>query len=207
MKDLNAAASYDRELTHLVRAHGAEADLLVGYALNLTQFRWAHFDTHAALDIAQVRPPDGHIHPALPDPGGPGQPLASYRPFLPSPALARWALPLSAPCRFVADSTYTGLPQTGATPPANDLADVTGCWPAEAIALTMSRARRGLDPERVLAEYRGELKNLADAAAARWLAGANFPGQVKFRGLIFPGRRSANRTQQRVPQPGRGRGR
>jgi len=172
MNDLTAPGQYDQELTHLVRAHGAEADRLIGYALNVTQLRWAHFDTHAALDIAQVRPPDGHIHPALADPGGPGRPSVSYRPFLPSPALAGKALPLSAPCRFLATREYTGLPQTGATPPANSLEDVTGCWSSAAAELTVSAAQRQArgeaDPDQALAEYRGQLRILADAVAARW---------------------------------------
>lgn len=203
MNDLNAAGQYDRELTHLVQAHGAEADHLIGYALNLTQLRWAHFDTHAALDIAQVPPPDGHIHPALPDPGGPGQPPVSYRPFLPSPTLARWALPLSSPTRFVAASEYTGLPQTRACPPMNDLADVTGCWPTEAVARTVARGAPGLDPEQVLAGYRGELKNLADAATARRLARTEFPAAPH-----RPGTRRAHSTrqpQQHTPRQVRGR--
>ncbi len=197
MSDLNVASQYDRELTHLVRAHGGEADLLIGYALNLTQLRWAHFDTHAALDVAQVRPPDGHVHPVLPDPVGPGQPLVPYRPFLPSPALARWALPLSIPCRFVASPEYTGLPQTRATPPANSLAhsDVTGCWASRAAELTVSRALRGTrgeaDPGQVLAGYRSELRSLADAAAARWLAGADFPGRAQAQAPTRTGRRAS----------------
>ena len=53
MSGLNAAELYNRELAHLVQAHGADSGLLIGYALNLTQLRWAHFDTHAALDIAR----------------------------------------------------------------------------------------------------------------------------------------------------------
>ncbi|MGH3405537.1 MAG: hypothetical protein ACRDRJ_24055 [Streptosporangiaceae bacterium] len=112
----DAAVQYDQELTHLVGQHGADADLLVGYALNLAQIRWAHFDTHAALEIAGVRPPDGHVHPALLDPGGPGQPEVSFRPFLPSPALGRWALPLSAPGRYPAWPEHTGLPQIKSAP-------------------------------------------------------------------------------------------
>ena len=207
MNDLDAAGLYDRELTHLVQAHGAESDLLIGYALNLTQLRWAHFDTHAALDIAQVRPPDGHVHPALPDPGGPGQPLASFRPFLPSPALAGTALPLSAPCRFLAASWYTGLPQTGATPPANSLEDVTGCWSSAAADLTVSRAlrqaRREAGPDRVLAEYRDEPKSLADAAAARWLARVSFPAAPP--GPAIMPARTARQPRRQVPRRARGR--
>jgi hypothetical protein len=207
MSGPNAAEQYNRELAHLVQAHGADSDLLIGYALNLTQLHWAHFDTHAALDIAQVRPPDGHVHPALPDPGGPGQPPASYRPFLPSPALAGGALPLSAPLRFHATADYTGLPQTGATPPASCLQDVTGCWSAEAASLAVSRARRGawgeMDPELVLAGYRGELKRLADAAAARWLARTSFPSAPTRPGAARPPTVRPRGTQ--VPRAARGR--
>jgi hypothetical protein len=89
MIDLNNNNWRHKEPSHLVQAHeqgdgvaaepfDAHAERLVGYALNLSQLRWVYFDTHAALDIAQARPPDGHVHRALPDPGGPGQPAVGY---------------------------------------------------------------------------------------------------------------------------------
>src|ERR1019366_1905117 len=102
---------WDEAVRHLVRAHGADARRLEAYALPLAQLRWVHFDTHAALDIAQTRPPDGHAHAALPDPGRPGSPDQGYRPFPTAPGsaggLADWRQP-----RFMAMRRHTGLPQT-----------------------------------------------------------------------------------------------
>ena len=62
MNDLNAAEQWGEVVSHLVRAHGAEPGPLTGYALSLGQLRWVHFDTHAALDIAQRLPPASIDH-------------------------------------------------------------------------------------------------------------------------------------------------
>jgi hypothetical protein len=178
---------WDEAVRHLVRAHGADARRLEAYALPLGQLRWVHFDTHAALDIAQARPPDGHVHPALPDPGRPGSPDQGYRPFPTAPGaaggLADWRQP-----RFMAMRRHTGLPQTEANPGfcwEPDL-DLTGRWAAQAISqwstahpLAVSTPRLRLeanaDPAQVLARFRSELRDLAGAVAARWLIRSNFP--------------------------------
>jgi hypothetical protein len=148
MNDLNAAGQQAREATHLIRAHGADADRLAGRMLSAGQLRWLHFDTHAALEIAGTAPPDGHVHAALADPGG----------------------------RFTASHEHCGLPQTEMDPGRSPGEDLTGRWLSAALAIARGLIEdNGDNPGRVLAQYRAELKHLADAVAARRIAGTGFP--------------------------------
>ena len=64
---MNPSEQWHREVSHLVQAHGADPGQLLGYVLRLGEIRWAHFDTHAALTVVGLRPPDGHVHPARAD--------------------------------------------------------------------------------------------------------------------------------------------
>ena len=164
MNDLNAAELYDRELTHLVRAHRAEPGRLTAAPLTLGQFRWVHFDTHAALDMAQMRPPDGHVHPELVDPGRPGEPVLDWRPFEPSPSGAL-DLPTTKLPRFVAMTVSTGLPQTGMCAD-QDAGDLTGRWPSVVLAELRAHFQSGPEPDRALAGFLDDLRHFRDPAAA-----------------------------------------
>ncbi len=212
MNDLEGAKQWDEEVRHLVQAHGAEPSHLIGYALPLGQFRWVHFDTHAALDIAQMRPPDGHTHRVLLDPGRPGDPQSSYRPFL-SSATGRKGHAPTLGAQFHAPSEHTGLPQTEMTPDyVEGGQDVTGRWAG--LAIVQMRAHlEGLaradtyserlihqltvpdrwisrykelgmkDPDQVIAEFRDELRDAAAIAAARWSASASGAAVSARRGI------------------------
>jgi hypothetical protein len=159
MDDMNAAGQHAREAEHLIRAHGADAGRLTGRLLSPGQLSWLHFDTHAALDIAQAGPPDGHVHAALPDPG----------------------------YRFTASHEHCGLPQTEMDPGRSPGEDLTGRWPSAALAIARGLIEEnGDDPGRVLAQYRAELKHLADAVAASWLAGNGFPAPPSRPGTMPP---------------------
>ena len=166
MNRTDAATLWHDETGHLVRAHGADADRLLALGLNLGKTQWVHFDTHAALDIAQVRPPDGHAHPVLgdpensaslrtwdrktetwqpviPNPEDPSEPLVYYRPFRGSGYARGRTVPYRGP-KYVVPSEYTSLPQTEMCPPHD--ADVTGRWAVLAIAL-MRRHLQGIASE------------------------------------------------------------
>ena len=114
-----------------------------------------------------MRPPDGHIHPELLDPGRPGQPPSSYRPFRSSPAGAL-GLPSTELPRFVAMTRDTGLPQTGMLA-SSDLEDVTGCWSSVALAQLRAHVEWDLDPDRALAGFLEDLRHFSDPAAVRRL--------------------------------------
>jgi len=199
LNSLDDVRKWDEEVRHLVQAHGAEPGRLIGYALPLNQLQWVHFDTHTALDIVQVRPPDGHIHRVLVDPGRPDQPQSSYRPFLASPT-GRNGHALTALARFAVPSMYTGLPQTEMAPDCDPDGDVTGRW-AELAIVELSAHLQGLasedtsqrhglalpwwwgdrfgelgkqETDQVVAKYRAELRGTAAAAAAHWSASASF---------------------------------
>jgi hypothetical protein len=204
MNGQDDAGQWDAEVRHLVQAHGAEPGRLIGYALPVNQLQWVHFDTHAALDIAQMRPPDGHIHRALLDPGRPDHPQSSYRPFLASPA-GRKGHAATLAARFHAPGVHTGLPQTEMSPDVVEggQEDVTGRW-AELVIVQMRAHLQGLadgdtysarivhnlslpdrwrqrfedlgkkDPDQVIAEFQDELRDAAAAAAAHWSGAASF---------------------------------
>jgi hypothetical protein len=167
MDDMDAAGQHARETGHLIRAHGADAGRLTGRMLSAGQLSWLHFDTHAALDIAQAEPPDGHVHTALPDPGH----------------------------RFTASHEHSGLPQTEMDPGRSPGEDLTGRWPSAALAIARGLIEEnGDDPSRVLAQYRAELKHLADAVAARRQAATGFPSPPSRPGTMQP--RPADPGQQ-----------
>lgn len=222
MNDLDDARQWDEVARHLVRAHGARPRQLIAYALPLSQFRWVHFDTHAALEIAQVRPPDGHVHPALPDPGRPGQPYSAYRPFPSSPTGRKYRAPVLG-AKFTVTSECTGLPQTGIY--CGPDADLTGRWSSLAVARLRAhietRAEHGppppwkwesferfgelldMNPQQAPARFRDDLRHVADAAAARWLARVSFPAPPA-RSAITPAR-AARQPGRQVSRRARGR--
>ncbi len=194
---VNAAEQWHREVSHLVQAHGADPGQLLAYVFCLGEVRWAHFDTHAALMVVGLRPPDGHLRPARADACPPmtipspytapastltgdgdwgGFAALRYRPFPSSPEIL--AGPFERFRRDFPISEYTGLPQTELRPRADaDLAD----WAAGSM--------RVLDE--ICAEYEGDpsvmdrtgtfrlkrerITQFAEAAAARWLARAAAP--------------------------------
>jgi len=172
MNGLDDAAQWDEEVLHLVRGHGADAASLIGYVPTLEQARFAHCDTHAALDIARLRPPDGHAHPAPGDPGWYEPRPGSYRPFPPSATAG-------ADRFFTEDEafpwpTFTGLPHTGMQPAAEaDLAD----WPSAALRILHENVVRfgWLSPGQPEADLRDWIRGHAAATQARWLAGADYP--------------------------------
>lgn len=167
MNEQDDARLWHQEVSHLVQAHGASPGRLSGLAHTLGQYRWVHFDTHAALDIAQMRPPDGHVHAELPDPGRPGQSPSCYRPFGSSPAGAL-SLPSTELPRFVAMTRHTGLPQTGMLASA-DLEDVTACWPSVALGQLRAHFDAEPDPEQALAGFLDDLRQFSDPHAAQRL--------------------------------------
>lgn len=193
------ARQWHEEACHLVQAHGADPARLTACVVTLGHARWLHFDTHAALRIAGLRPPDGHTHPALRDPGRPGQTPSFYRPFPPAPT---GRVPMTRLRRYTAVPDLTGLPQTGVPPGAGE-AEITDwaraalgrllatararsksghelCMLAQAFGDSLARAAAHFesDPGLVTAVYSNRLNSLADAAATRWLAGTSFPAAL-----------------------------
>ena len=129
MNDRNQAREWDEAARHLVRAHGADPDRLLSLGLHLNHLKWVHFDTHAALEIAGLQPPGGHVHREFPDPNL-DAPAESFDPFRRAPSAISPAANYDA--RLYADYSYTGLPQTGLCPP-HDAGDVTGRWASMAV--------------------------------------------------------------------------
>jgi hypothetical protein len=190
------ARQWHEEACHLVQAHGADPARLTASVVTLGHARWLHFDAHAALRIAGLRPPDGHTHPALRDPGRPGQAPSFYRPFPPAPT---GRVPLSRLRRYTAIPAFTGLPQTGVPPDTGEaeITDWAGAALGRLLTTAQARSKSGLelcelaqafgdslarvaahfesDPGLVTAVYCNRLNSLADAAAARWLASTSFP--------------------------------
>ena len=193
---MNPAEQWHREVSHLVQAHGADPGRLLCYVFRLGEIRWAHFDTHAALTVVGLRPPDGHGHPAradlwppmtIPSPyTGPALTLPGdrdvggvadlrYRPFTSSGQVLAGPFESS---RDWAGGNFplpedTGLPQTELTPGTDvDLTD----W--------ASGAMRVLDE--ICTEYEGDpsvlgragtfqltrekITQFSEAATTRWLA-------------------------------------
>lgn len=224
---MNAADSgsrqWDEAATHLVQAHGAEPGLMLPYTYGLGELRWVHFDTHAALEIARSRPPDRHVHAALPDPAvepvhirepgaeypraahpdpDTGFPIEFYRPFNPSPFSGGGHAPTYGP-RFQAIRQETTLPQTEMNPDYAGGKDLTGRWADVALTILRDQLQAHGEPDcgLTIAEFRREIKDFADAVAARWLAGTNFPA-----GPLGPGAaplRAAPQPGQQVPRRSR----
>lgn len=127
------APEWDEAARHLVRAHGADPNCLLSLGVPVNQLRWAHFDTHAALEIAGLQPPDGHVHRELPDPDLDPQGDRSdprFKPFRSAPSS-----PGAAPtptASYYAQYADTGLPQTGMAP-WRGAGDVTGRWALMAV--------------------------------------------------------------------------
>lgn len=111
---LNDARDWRDTVSHLVQAHGADPAALIGYTPTLEQVTFAHFDTHVALEIADMRPPDGHAHPEPLPPGWSEARPESYRPFPPSPAAGEDPF-FTSPHTFPTPR-HTGLPHTGEHP-------------------------------------------------------------------------------------------
>lgn len=208
MSGQSQAAQWDEIASHLVQAHGAAPDRLTSYVLGLAQLRWAHYDTHAALKIVGMGPPDGHAHPA-------GLKVdwewrkSQYSPFGHSPAADRddgYMLDVGVLGR--PDPRYTGLPHTLVVPP--DLepypTDPAG-WAREALD-AYRRPWPGHSEQGALqAEdaVRGRIRTAASAAAARQRAIASFPAGPAGRGIAVaaaaaspqPARKAMRRGQRR----------
>lgn len=84
MNDTDGALEWREMAEHLVQAHGADPDCLIGYAPTQEQLCFAHADTHIALAGEGAHPPDGHVHSLPIDTGWPFPQESSYRPFPPS---------------------------------------------------------------------------------------------------------------------------
>jgi hypothetical protein len=158
---------------HLVQAHGADQRHLIANSTGTEYLQWVHFDTHAALEIAGLRPPDRHAHSAPVELG----------------------LPLRVPA-----PSLTSLPQTLAAPGLEIWrCQVTG-WASAALlrnlAYEVRRASMACGPavpqedrprkqgrldeddlEQAATEIRERIRAVADAAAARWLARTSFPAR------------------------------
>jgi hypothetical protein len=207
MNDLNDARQWHEEVRHLVQAHGADPDRLTSFTLTLDQVHFVHFDTHAALDIAELRPPDGHTHPVRLDPGRSGRAAApSYRPFPPSASAQEDALfeswSISGRCDYLLAPAQTSLPQTCLWPRTEaDLAD----WASAAVGITLAFCERlddGYNRDQVVARIRGNIKGPAAAAAARLLVRAGFPAAPPLPGTGAA--RTPRQPQGAGPPPGQG---
>jgi hypothetical protein len=220
---------WDQEASHLVRAHGAHPNRLISLGLPLNQLLWVHFDTHAALQVAGLQPPVSHVHRELLDPDrGAGQPNSRFEPFRSAPSGVTPAPTYKA--HFRADSSYTGLPQTGMCPPW-DAGDVTGRWASMAVEALgghfaagcpemnyglsgspvvravgehfAARGQPNVTAGQAIAEFRDGIKRCADAVSVRLQIRADFPTVP---GRPGPRRSSSVRTrQQRIPRQIRGR--
>ena len=197
----DAASQWHEDARHLVQAHGADPDCLIGYAHTLEQLRFAHADTHAALARIGARPPDGHAHP-LPMNAGWHEPRpSSYRPFPPSATARRdpfFSTPGSFPLPF-----QTGLPQTGNHPRSEaDLAN----WTSGQVNRLPEWAEDGRSqqtPAEIIAGHNEWIRHHADAAAARRLAGLDFPAPAQSLPSAGPGGSGAGRASRRDPRTGR----
>jgi hypothetical protein len=70
------ASAWTLAVHHLVQAHGGDRDLILSRTPTLEQVFFARFDTHVALQMAGLLPPDGHVHPEPLPPGWPEGPAA-----------------------------------------------------------------------------------------------------------------------------------
>ena len=176
MNDRNQAREWDEAARHLVGAHGADPDRLLSLGLHLNHLNWVHFDTRAALEIAGLQPPNGHVHRELPDPDL-DAPAEGLRPVNRAPSAVSSAANYNA--RLYADHNYTGLPQTGMCPP-HDAGDVTGRWASMAVEAlgehfaagcpTTNYAVSGSPAARAVREHFGQLNVTADQAIAGFRA-------------------------------------
>jgi hypothetical protein len=148
---------------HLVQAHGAAADRLIGYAPTLEQLRFAHADTHIALAVEDAQPPDGHVHSLPLDGSWPAAQERSYRPFPRSPSTADNSLAWPCP-------EHTGLHH-------------------HVITLSGDRAHRIAEPlfVKLLLKKSISPEDLAAARAAARRARADFPRPVQTRRSSRPG--------------------
>jgi hypothetical protein len=190
MNPLNDARTWRDTVSHLVQAHDADPAALIGYTPTLEQVAFAHFDTHVALEIGGMRPPDGHAHPEQLPAGWSEARPESYRPFPPSPAAREDAF-FTSPQTFPTPR-HTGLPHTGECPgkfdhdgvgydqaAAADLAD----WPAAVRRKRIEREEslniereewlqelKHQSPAQLEEALRDYIRQYAAAARDRWLA-------------------------------------
>lgn len=195
MNQLNDASTWHDTVSHLVQAHGADPAALIGYTPTLEQVTFAHFDTHVALQIAGLQPPDGHAHPEPLDPGWSEARPGSYRPFPRSPAAGEDSF-FASPGTFPLPS-HTGLPHTGEIPGTYshdgvaydhaaqaDLAD----WPSAVRRKRIEREEvlnsgreewlqklKRRSPAQLEEDLRDYIRQYAAAARARWLASPRRP--------------------------------
>jgi hypothetical protein len=161
MNDLNDARQWDEMAGHLVQAHGADPNCLIGYAPALEMRGFAHADTHIALAARDLQPPDGDIHSLPLDVPRPAARQApSYRPFPPSPGAAD-------------DPFADGWPMPYQTGISHHVFSLSG---REAGIADRLLARQSISPE-----------DLAAARAAARLGRADFPSPVQTRPSVQPG--------------------
>ena len=179
---MSDADQWNQQVSHRVLAHGADPGQLLGY-VSLGEIQWAHFDTHAALTAAGLRPPDGHGHPVRAD-------------MWPPMTIPGLAAPLSQARALAGASSYRpfpGSPKARAGPfehfgspplPEDTSLPQTGLCPATGAGLTdwASGSMRVLDE--ICTKYEGDpsvlsragtfelrhemIRQFAGTAAARW---------------------------------------
>jgi hypothetical protein len=195
--ELKDAMEWHAMVGHLVQAHGAAPALIISCTPTLDQVAFAHFDTHVALELAGLRPPDGHSHPEPLRPGwSEGRP-GSYSPFPPSPTAQQNPF-FTRPHAFPLPSN-TGLPHTGVRPgryshdgvaydlaAQADLADWSSAVRRKCLELNSWRDRPQ-SPAQVDEALLDYIRQHAVGANARWLAGAGFPGPPQSRSAAETG--------------------
>lgn len=206
MSGLSRVAEWDEIASHLVRGHGADPDRLTSYVLSFAQLRWAHFDTHAALEIAGVRPPDGHTHLAGLE-AALQRPVIHFTPFEPAPAASQdQDYQLDVDILGMPDPRYTGLPHTLVVPPdpGPDPAH-PGDWAREAIRAYRAHWREHGEPGPAQSEAaaRERIRSAADAAAVRHLTRASFPAGLAGQRVAVAA--AVRRPMPQVPRRTRGR--
>jgi hypothetical protein len=185
MNGLDDATQWHEEVGHLVQAHGADPDGLIGYAPTLEQLHFAHADTHVALASIGMLPPDRHTHPLPMNAGWPDARKTSYRPFRPAPQ-ARDD-PFFFPLPY-----QTGLPQTWRIPDTETgLADWAAGQPFTDLTVNSHSI--------------ASIKRTAAGAAAAWAARISFPSPVQTRPPAPPGRSNARQLRRQIPRQARGR--
>jgi hypothetical protein len=191
---------------HLVQAHGGEPNGLIGNGLTLNQVRFAHADTHLALDLIGAGPPDGHAHQWPMGDVDPASRLSSYAPFWPAPGHGEDDYSFRFP-----SPSQTGLPHTGTH--QRSLAQLADCWAAGQLPPHLTCPD---DAEEAQWAYRaGKLgvteatrsdwiRACADRASARWLAG-NHASAVGVARSSFPGQQTGQLAAPASPdgRPGR----
>lgn len=218
------APEWDEAARHLVRAHGADPNRLLSLGVPVNQLKWVHFDTHAALEIVGLQPPDGHVHRELPDPNLDPQGDRSdprFKPFRSAPSGPK-AAPTST-ASYYAEYTDTGLPQTGMSPWWER--DVTGRWASMAVEELgeyfsdgcpeyefgrsetycklhehfAAHGQRVVTADQAVAEFREGIRRQAAAVAFRFQVKASLPAVIGRSGPAMTLAEPRDRELREVP--------